>query len=160
MRFMEAVYICEVILKNSIKEQYVMKFFKHLSDGMARIWLCRMATTEGNNPFRKERSHQMNNPATIDQVAHGTEAYLTQHAWERMTSRGLSLDAVHAVMDYGRLVYTRGAAICAIGRKEVKHFARQGIDLTQYEGVQVVCSQDGAVMTTYRNRDFRGLRPC
>jgi len=102
----------------------------------------------------------MNNPATIDRVDRGTETCLTQHARERMTSRGLSLDVVHAVMDYGRLVYTRGAAICAIGRKEVKRYARQGIDLSRYEGVQVVCSHDGAVMTAYRNRDFRGLRPC
>jgi hypothetical protein len=103
----------------------------------------------------------MNNPVNIERTnKHNTETCLTDHALKRMTARGLSLDAVHAVMDYGRLVYTRGAAICAIGRKEVKRFARQGIDLSRYEGVQVVCSHDGAVMTAYRNRDFRGLRPC
>ena len=44
------------------------------------------------------------------------------------------------------------------GRKEVRKSAKQGIDLCALEGIQVVCSTDGAVVTAYRNRDFRGLR--
>jgi hypothetical protein len=83
---------------------------------------------------------------------------LTRHAWQRMTARGIPSDAVDAALQYGRIVYTRGAAISAIGRKEVEQCRKLGVNLSAYEGVQVVCSSDGAVMTTYRNRDFRGLR--
>ncbi len=86
------------------------------------------------------------------------KASLTRHAWRRMTSRGISSAAVEAALAYGRTVYARGAAINVIGRKEVEQFGRMGINLSAFEGVQVVCSPDGAVMTTYRNRDFRGLR--
>ncbi|WP_459936775.1 DUF4258 domain-containing protein [Desulfonatronum parangueonense] len=100
----------------------------------------------------------MQQPTVKSQPDRETHATITNHAWRRMTARGISTEAVEAVLDYGRVVYTRGAAICAIGRKEVKFFSRQGINLTLYEGVQVVCSTDGAVVTTYRNQDFRGLR--
>lgn len=84
---------------------------------------------------------------------------LTYHAWQRMCSRHLSPAAIEAALDYGRIVYVRGAVIHAIGRNEVERYRREGIDLSKHEGVQVVCSSDGAVLTVYRNRDFRGLRP-
>jgi hypothetical protein len=84
---------------------------------------------------------------------------LTSHASKRLRKRGLSLASVDAAMTYGRVVHVRGADIHAIGRKEVELFERDGIDLSPYEGLQVVCSSAGAVLTVYRNRDFRGLRP-
>lgn len=84
---------------------------------------------------------------------------LTKHARKRMNSRGLSDDAVTAALMYGRLTRTRGSEIYAIGRKEINKFKTIGIDLSNFDGVQVVCSSDGAVLTTYRNRDFRKLRP-
>lgn len=84
---------------------------------------------------------------------------LTKHAVERMSRRGLPSAAVSAALDYGRVVHIRGADIHAIGRREVERYEREGMDLTRYEGVQVVCSPEGAVITVYRNHDFRGLRP-
>ena len=63
------------------------------------------------------------------------------------------------VLNYGRVAHVRGATIYAVGRKEVERFARDGMDLSDVEGVQVVCSDSGVIMTVYRNRDFRGLRP-
>lgn len=84
---------------------------------------------------------------------------LTRHAAERMSTRRLPAAAVTAVITYGRTVRTRGAEILAIGRREVEMYEREGIDLSRYEGVQVVCSREGVVLTVYRNRDFRGLRP-
>jgi hypothetical protein len=84
---------------------------------------------------------------------------LTRHAWERMSGRGLSPAAIRRVLNYGRVAHVRGATIYAVGRKEVRRFQRDGIDLSGLEGVQVVCSESGVVMTVYRNRDFRGLRP-
>lgn len=63
-------------------------------------------------------------------------------------------------MAYGRVVHVRGAEIHAIGRKEVLRYRQRGIDLRMYEGIQVVCRPGaGVVLTVYRNRDLRGLRP-
>jgi len=84
---------------------------------------------------------------------------LTRHAWSRMCGRSLSPDMVRRVLSYGRVAHARGATIYAVGRKEVERFRAEEIDLSDVEGVQVVCSDTGAVITVYRNRDFRGLRP-
>jgi hypothetical protein len=100
----------------------------------------------------------MQKSITIKQNYEGIGENLTNHAWKRMTSRGVSSAAVEAVFDYGRLTYIRGAAIYAIGRKEVGRFAKQGIDLSSFEGIQVVCTTGGKILTVYRNRGFRRLR--
>jgi hypothetical protein len=87
-----------------------------------------------------------------------TDRLLTRHALERMCKRRLSEDALGMVLAYGRSVRVRGAEICAIGRREVARYRRDGIDLAQFEGIQAVCSHDGPVITAYRNRDFTRLR--
>lgn len=92
------------------------------------------------------------------QVPQSSRLPLTRHAWQRMTARGIPADAVEAALQYGRIVYTRGAAISVIGRKEVEQYGQMGVNLAAFEGVQVVCSPDGTVVTTYRNRNFRNLR--
>lgn len=84
---------------------------------------------------------------------------LTKHAHARMNERRLSDEAVNMVMTYGRAVRVRGAEIYAVGRKEVEYYLAEGVDLSRFDGVQVVCSPDGAILTVYRNKDFRGLRP-
>lgn len=63
------------------------------------------------------------------------------------------------MLEYGRRVYVRGVKSHVIGRKEVRSFLRKGIELANFEGIHVVCNIEGTIMTTYRNRDFRGLRP-
>ena len=84
---------------------------------------------------------------------------LTHHARARMCGRRMSADVVLGVIAYGRIAHVRGATIYAVGRKEVSQFSEASTDLEDMEGVHVVCSRDGAVMTVYRNHDFRGLRP-
>lgn len=84
---------------------------------------------------------------------------LTQHAWERMGERGLSPATVRLALNYGRDVHVRGATIYVVGRKEVRRYRQDGIELSSVEGVQVVCTDSGAILTVYRNRDLRGLRP-
>lgn len=84
---------------------------------------------------------------------------MTQHAWERMTSRGASSQLIETVLAYGRIIHARGAEIYALGKREVKKLCRKGIDLSEYEGYQVVCVPNtGVVMTVYRNHDFHALR--
>jgi len=84
---------------------------------------------------------------------------LTLHAWERMEARGFSSEKINKVLSFGRVIHTRGAAIYAIGRKEINHYDNQGINLDGLNGAQVVCTKDGSIMTMYRNRDFRSLKP-
>ncbi len=96
--------------------------------------------------------------ANLMKSDYGVVNEITRHAWQRMMARRLSQAAVQAAIEYGRVVYVRGAAIYAIGRKEVNRYLRHGIDLSCYEGIQVVCALDGTIITVYRNRDFRGLR--
>jgi len=84
---------------------------------------------------------------------------LTQHAHQRMGMRGFSSADISLALAYGRKIHVRGAAIYAVGRKEISQCAEFGIDLSDLEGLQVVCANDGTVMTVYRNRDFRKLRP-
>lgn len=83
---------------------------------------------------------------------------LTKHAYERMITRSISRTAIEAALQFGRCVEIRGAQIFAIGRKEVEKYRRDGIDLREFEGTQVVVTAGGAVMTVYRNSDFRSLR--
>ena len=84
---------------------------------------------------------------------------LTRHAHRRMAARSLSSETVTAVLTFGRSVHARGAEIRVIGRKEIARYRPQGVDLTPFEGVQLVCAQDGTIITMYRNRDLRRLRP-
>jgi uncharacterized protein DUF4258 len=83
---------------------------------------------------------------------------LTKHAIERMVTRSISRTAVEAALEFGRCVEIRDAQIFAIGRKEVERYRRDGIDLSDFEGTQVVVTVSGAVMTVYRNSDFKSLR--
>lgn len=96
--------------------------------------------------------------AVYEMVNFENDFNLTRHAWEQMCRRGISTTIIRNVIDYGRTVHVRGAKIYAIGRKEVRRYFHKGIDLAASEGVQVVCSDDGVIVTTYRNHDFRGLR--
>lgn len=88
-----------------------------------------------------------------------TDLALTSHALARMYARRFSQGAIRAALQHGREVHGRGAVIFAIGRKEVMRARRSGIDLTGCEGIHVVCSREGTIMTVYRNHDLRDLRP-
>ncbi|PPQ34156.1 hypothetical protein [Rhodopila globiformis] len=82
---------------------------------------------------------------------------LTNHAKDRMTTRALRADAINAALAYGRVVCVRGADIYVIGRKEIARYAKERIDLSAYDGVQVVTA-DGVILTLYRNSCFNRLR--
>ncbi len=90
-------------------------------------------------------------PSTPDRFS------FSKHAYERMVTRSISRTAVEAALALGRCVETRGAQIFAIGRKEVARYKRDGIDLSKLEGTQVVVA-GGAVITVYRNSNFKSLR--
>ena len=93
------------------------------------------------------------------ELVHSSQVSLSRHAEERMDARSISAVAIEGVIQCGRVVYANKARIYFVGRKEVRQHARQGIDISALEGIHVVTSLSGVVMTTYRNRDIRHLRP-
>lgn len=84
---------------------------------------------------------------------------VTRHVAERMVTRSISPETLAAVLRFGRSASIRGAEVFALGRREIRLSSAEGIDLSRFEGTQVVVSEDGAIVTAYRNRDFDGLRP-
>lgn len=81
------------------------------------------------------------------------------HARKRIGSRRLPLSAVNAVMAYGSYHHVRGADIFVMSRRDIERAARKGLDMSGCAGIHVVCSNDGVVLTAYRNHNLKGLRP-
>lgn len=99
----------------------------------------------------------MGSSACFDQLS--DLPHLTSHADARMGSRRISRDDVAVVLSYGRESHVRGAVIYALGREEAACCRDDGLRVDRLEGLQVVCAADsGAVITAYRNSDFRSLR--
>lgn len=84
---------------------------------------------------------------------------LTRHAKIRMQQRSLTASAVDSALQFGRLIRIRGAEVFALGQREIRTAAKYGLNLTAHDGVQVVCTGSGVILTAYRNRNFRRLRP-
>ena len=79
---------------------------------------------------------------------------LSSHSKRRMAQRGIGTPDVVTTLQFGRKRYIRGALFHVIGRKEVQKAEKQGIDLSDFEGLHVLCSPDGMVLTVYRNRQL------
>ena len=84
---------------------------------------------------------------------------LTAHALTRMAERGIPILAVNKTIAFGRIMRGRGATIYAIGKKEISLLLEKGIDLKGFEGVHVVMSKIGSVLTVYRNLNLPKLKP-
>lgn len=82
------------------------------------------------------------------------EFRVTKHAVERMDARRIPYYAVQVVLAYGRFSWVRGGQIFALGRREVKRASVQGHNLAPFQGIQVVCSPNGSILTVYKNQSF------
>lgn len=83
---------------------------------------------------------------------------LTTHAAVRMQQRGIRGDALQAALAFGRRIHARGVTFCVLGRKEVQRQAERGVDLRDFEGLQVLLAHDGTVVTVYRNRNLHPIK--
>ena len=83
---------------------------------------------------------------------------LTHHAVERSRARGIPTKAIHAALVYGKHRAIRGADVYTVGWREIRLEARHGIDLSRWEGIEVVCAHDGQILTVYRNKNPWALR--
>jgi hypothetical protein len=77
---------------------------------------------------------------------------MTRHALQRSISRQIPATAIEATLTYGRMRRARSAEIFTLGWREIRDWAARGVDLSGFEGVQVVCTHSGRVLTVYRNR--------
>ena len=85
---------------------------------------------------------------------------LSQHAIKRMSQRAISPEQIRMALEYGRLIHSRNAKFYVVGKKEVQRHIREGLDLRMMEGLQVVVNEKkNLVMTVYKSRDFRQIRP-
>ncbi len=96
--------------------------------------------------------------ATHAVATHKPFPCLTGHARQRLRQRAIRLTAVEAVIDFGQRRLVRGAEIYMIGWRDVRYYRECGLDLSRFEGIEVVCSHDGAVLTVYRNENKKALR--
>jgi len=83
---------------------------------------------------------------------------LTNHARRRSRQRGIPTDAIDAAIDYGQYRAIRGADIYTLGWRQVRFHRERGLDLSSWEGTEVVCSHDGRILTVYRNKNPHALR--
>lgn len=87
----------------------------------------------------------------------GLAPVFSRHALLRMQQRTISHAMVESVMLYGREVRGHDTVIHVVGRRDARCWRMRGVRLDHLEGIHVVCSGDGVVITVYRNREFRGV---
>lgn len=86
------------------------------------------------------------------------EATLTHHASSRARTRGIPVEAIDAAIEYGQHRAIRGADVYTIGWRQVRFHGARGLDISRWEGTEVVCAHDGKVLTVYRNKNPHALR--
>ncbi len=85
--------------------------------------------------------------------------YITKHAEVRMNKRGITRQMIELVLMFGRKIYARGVVFYVIGKREIQRFHDKEAALKNMEGIQVLTSVDGVIITTYRNKNLRAIRP-
>ncbi len=83
---------------------------------------------------------------------------LSSHALKRMFGRYITSDAVLLTLHYGEQIEQDGARLFHLGRRQMPTFLSPA-KASRIEGITVVVSRDGVVLTVYRQRDIpRKLR--
>lgn len=80
---------------------------------------------------------------------------VSPHGWQRVSGRGVTRAQVTAAIDWGRVDYVYGAMRFVVGRRESEAAERAGADTRGCEGLHVVVSSDGEIVTVFRNRTLR-----
>jgi len=85
---------------------------------------------------------------------------LSRHALKRMSQRSIDVEQVQLVLCHGTVIHSRRARFYVVGRKEMKRLVAVGCDVRGLENIQVVVDEkSNNILTVYRNRDFRQIRP-
>lgn len=82
----------------------------------------------------------------------------SKHAVKRSSQRGIKPIHVANILKFGRKKYQNGAVYYSIGRREVDKYKSICPGLKEMNGMHLVTSLNGAVITLFRNKDFRLIR--
>lgn len=89
-----------------------------------------------------------------------SEFWLSDHAIKRMAQRAIQEGQIQLALECGRLIHSRHARFYVIGKREVLKLRKDGIEAESLEGLQVVVDEKtNAVLTAYRNKNLRKIRP-
>jgi len=83
----------------------------------------------------------------------------SRHAKIREGQRGISQKQVVLAYQYGRVIHSRRAVYHVIGNKEIEKYGSIKPELKAMNGIQLVMSSNGIVLTAFRNKDLRKVRP-
>lgn len=85
--------------------------------------------------------------------------FLSTHAQVRMQQRGISREQLEQVLRFGRIVRAHGGvSFHVLGRKETQRYGLIDAGLRAAEGVHLLLSPNGVVITVYRTRELCKLR--
>lgn len=82
----------------------------------------------------------------------------TTHALQRCRKRSIGKEAVEAVLEFGRCRFGRRVEIFTLRWRDVRRWAAYGYELSRFEGIEVICGNDGRIVTVYRKRNARASR--
>lgn len=83
----------------------------------------------------------------------------TIHGRSRSCQRRLPDEALQAALDHGRWQYCgQGRTRHWLSHRCVAKAARDGLDLSEHEGVVVIAASDGRVITAWRHREGQHWR--
>jgi len=110
-------------------------------------------------------SHQEKQPNTSEWINKSTNSKIASqiqnsaHAALRESQRGITSKQLTLAYRYGRIAESRRANFYVIGKKEILQHAKKEPALIEMEGLQLIVSNDGVILTAYKNKDLRKIRP-
>lgn len=85
---------------------------------------------------------------------------LSTHAYKRSIQRGIKQKTVAHILRFGRKKYQNNAIYYSVGRKEIKKYSQVCPALKEMNGMHLVMSTTGTVLTLFRNKDFSIIQHC
>ena len=83
---------------------------------------------------------------------------LTNHAVRRSSQRGIKTKHIANLLKFGRKNYQNGAIYYSIGNKEIEKYKNICPALKEMNGMHLVSSITGDVVTIFRNKNFRLIK--
>jgi len=83
----------------------------------------------------------------------------SKHAELRESQRGISQKQILLAYKFGRIINSRRATYFVVGNKEIDKYGLSEPELKTMNGIQLVVSSGGTLLTVYRNRNLRRIRP-
>lgn len=80
---------------------------------------------------------------------------LTEHAKIRAQQRNISEDAIEFAQEFGEMVRQCGCFVYFLGKRAVNRAHQRGLNLREWENTVVVLSDDGVVVTTYKQSGLK-----